>query len=130
MKQVHSIVTELLIKKKNNKSVEINWFQKFLKHHLQIKTAYVSSLDKECAMTQNHDILADWFNLFQSLKEEYEIKIEDIYNMNEKKFMQKIIAKLRVMIFKYEKKTHMIQCDNWEWVSLIECISVEIVPRI
>jgi len=97
---------------------------------LQIKTAYVSSLDKECAMTQNHDILADWFNLFQSLKEEYEIKIEDIYNMNEKKFMQKIIAKLRVMIFKYEKKTHMIQCDNWEWVSLIECISVEIVPRI
>ncbi len=75
-------------------------------------------------MTQNHDILADWFNLFQSLKEEHEIKIKDIYNMNEKKFMQKIIAKLQVMIFKYEKKTHMIQCDNWEWVSLIECISI------
>ncbi len=28
------------------------------------------------------------------------------------------------MIFKYEKKTHMIQCDNREWVSLIECISM------
>ncbi len=27
--------------------------------YLQIKTAYVSSLDKERAMTQNSDILAD-----------------------------------------------------------------------
>ncbi len=64
-------------------------------------------------MTQNHDILADWFNLFQSLKKEHEIEIEDIYNMNEKRFMQRIIAKLQVMIFKYEK-TYMTQCDNRE----------------
>ncbi len=64
-------------------------------------------------MTQNHDILAGWFNLFQSLKKEHEIEIEDIYNMNEKKFMQRVIAKLRIMIFKYEK-THMTQCDNRE----------------
>ncbi len=34
--------------------------------------------------------------------------------MNEKKFMQRIITKLRVMIFKYEKKTQMTQCDNRE----------------
>ncbi len=124
VKQVYSIIQELLIKKSDDKSVEINWSQKFLKHHSQIKTAYVSSLDKERAITQNHDILADWFNLFQSLKEEHEIEIEDIYNMNEKRFMQRIIAKLWVMIFKYEKKTHMIQCDNREWVSLIEYISM------
>jgi len=59
VKQVRSIAQELLIKKNDDKSVEINWFQKFLKSHSQIKTAYVSSLDKERAMTQNHDILAD-----------------------------------------------------------------------
>ena len=124
MKQVHSIAQELLIKKSNDKSVEINWSQKFLKRHSQIKTVYVSLLDKERAMTQNHNILADWFNLFQSLKEEHEIKIENIYNMNEKKFMQRVIAKLQIMIFKYEKKTHMTQCDNRKWVSLIEYISM------
>ena len=43
--------------------------------------------------------------------------------MNEKRFMQRVIAKLRVMIFKYEK-TYMTQCDNWKWVSLIEYISM------
>ncbi len=36
--------------------------------------------------------------------------------------MQEVIAKLWVMIFKYEKKIHMFQCDNQEWVSLIEYI--------
>jgi len=60
-------------------------------------------------MTQDHDILTDWFNLFQSLKKEHEIEIEDIYNMNEKGFMQEVVAKLRVMISKYEKKAHMTQ---------------------
>jgi len=114
VKQVRSIAAELLVKKGDDKPVGINWPQKFLKRHPQIKTAYVSSLDKERAMTQNLDILADWFNLFQSLKEEHEIEIEDIYNMNEKKFMQEVIAKLRVMIFKYEKKAHMTQCGNRE----------------
>jgi hypothetical protein len=84
VKQVHSIAKELLIKKNDDKSVEINWSQKFLKRHSQIKTAYVSSLDKKRVMTQNHNILTDWFNLFQSLKKEHEIKIKDIYNMNEK----------------------------------------------
>jgi len=48
------------------------------------------------------------------LKEEHEIEIEDIYNMNEKGFMQRVIAKLRIMISKYEKKTHMTQCGNRE----------------
>jgi len=47
-------------------------------------------------MAQDHDILADWFNLFQSLKKEHEIEIEDIYNMDEKRFMQRVVAKLRV----------------------------------
>jgi len=59
VEQVRSIAAELLVKKRNDKSVEINWPQKFLKRHSQIKTAYVSSLDKERAMTQNLDILAD-----------------------------------------------------------------------
>jgi len=45
VEQVRSIAKELLVKKSDNKSVGINWPQKFLKRHSQIKTAYVSSLD-------------------------------------------------------------------------------------
>jgi len=125
VEQVRSIAAELLVKKGNDKPVGINWPQKFLKRHPQIKTAYIPPLDKERAMAQDPAILAGWFNLFQSLKEEHGIEIEDIYNMDEKGFMQGVIAKLRVMISKYEKKAHMTQCGNREWVSLIECISMD-----
>jgi hypothetical protein len=51
VKQVRSIAKELLIKKSDDKSVEVNWLQKFLKRHSQIKTVYISPLDKERAMT-------------------------------------------------------------------------------
>ncbi len=124
MEQVRSIAGELLIKKGDDKPVGVNWPQKFLKRHSDIKTVYIPPLDKERAMAQDHDILAGWFNLFQSLKKEHGIEIEDIYNMDEKGFMQGVVAKLRVMISKYEK-AHMTQCGNREWVSLIECISMD-----
>lgn len=114
MEQIRSIAKELLIKKGDDKSIGINWPQKFLKRHPEIKTVYIPPLDKERAMTQDHDILAGWFNLFRSLKEEHGIEIEDIYNMDEKGFLQGVIAKLRVMISKYEKKAHMTQCGNRE----------------
>jgi len=51
VEQVRSIVDELLIKKGNNKLIEINWPQKFLKRHSEIKTIYIPSLNKERAMT-------------------------------------------------------------------------------
>ena len=44
----------------------------------------------------------------------YDIQNSDIYNMNEKDFMIKVIAKLRVMILKHKKKTYMTQLENRE----------------
>ena len=39
--------------------------------------------------------------------------------------MQGVIGKFKVMISKYKKKAYMTQCGNREWVSLIECVSVD-----
>jgi len=85
VKQVRSIAKELLIKKGDDKPVGINWPQKFLKRHPQIKTAYVPPLDKERAMTQDLDILADWFNLFQSLKKEHKLSMKE-ERINEQRY--------------------------------------------
>ena len=85
-----------------------------MKRHSSIKTAYISSLNKERVMTQNSAIFMNWFQLFLSLKMKYDIQNSDIYNMNEKGFMMKVIAKLRVMISKHEKKTYMTQSENRE----------------
>ena len=45
--------------------------------------------------------------------------------MDEKDFMQGVIAKLRVMISKHIKKPAMTQYGNREWVSLVECLSID-----
>ncbi len=45
--------------------------------------------------------------------------------MDEKGFLQGYISKLRVMISKDQKKAYMTQCGNREWVSLIECVSID-----
>ncbi len=45
--------------------------------------------------------------------------------MNEKRFMQRVIAKLRIMIFKYEKKTHtMTQCDDPSYAPMLVAMLV------
>ena len=95
-----------------------------MSRHPQIRTAYVPPLDKERASAEDYGTLASWFELFSRFREEYAVKEQDIYNMDEKGFMQSVIAKLRVMISKYEKKAYMTQCGNREWVFLVECVSM------
>ena len=62
------------------------------------------------------------------------VEDDDVWNMDEKGSMQGVIAKLRVMLAKWEltkdglakeklKKPHMTQCGNREWVLLLECVS-------
>lgn len=126
VEQVRSMANELLLAKGDTNDIGINWPQKFMKRHTEIKTAYIPPLDKERAMAQDPTILSGWFDLYLQLKTEFEVDERDIYNMDEKGFMQGVIAKLRVMIPKYEKKkAYMTQCGNREWVSLIECVSLD-----
>lgn len=55
---------------------------------------------------------------------EYNVQDQDIWNMDEKGVMQGVMAKFRVMVSADERKKHMTQCGNREWVSLLECISM------
>ena len=116
---------ELLRLKGDDEPIGINWPSKFLKRHPSIKSVYVPPLDKERAMAEDPKIIDHWFGLFSQLKEQYNIDHRDVYNMDEKGFLQGFIPKLKVMINKNEKKAYVTQPGNREWVSLIECISMD-----
>ena len=116
---------ELLRNKGDSKPIGINWPQKFLRRNPSIKTVYTPPLDKERAMAEDPRIIAHWFDLFVQLKKQYNIEDCDTYNMDEKGFLQGIIPKLKVMIGRHEKKAYMTQPGNREWVSLIECVSMD-----
>jgi hypothetical protein len=79
-------------------------------------------LDKERALAQDRDIIADWFDLYLATKIKYGIEDEDTYNMDEKGYMMGVIGKLRVVVSRHEQKPYMTPCGNLEWVSLIEYV--------
>ena len=118
--QIRDLTTELLRKKGDTKALGVNWVQKLLRRHHDLKSA-----DKEHAMVRDRQIFDNWFTLYSKAKAEYSIYESDIWNMDEKGFMQEVIEKNRVFASKHEKKTYIMQPDNRELVSLIESVSMD-----
>ena len=83
-------------------STNKNWIQKFLRKHFHLINKYVSSLNKNRIIIQHSIILQKWFDLFQRHRILFNVKNENIYNMNEKNFLQNVIVKLKIIIDKYE----------------------------
>ena len=54
------------------------------------------------------------------MQKEYDVQIEDTYNMDEKGFAMGLLGKHRVICPKGQTST-LTQDGNREWVSLIEC---------
>lgn len=103
VEQVRFLTQELCQKKGDNAPIGINYTQKFMNRHKDLKTKYIPPLDKERANAQDPVLLQGWFELFQQTKTRFQIQEEDIYNMDEKGFMMGVVAKLKVIISKYDK---------------------------
>ena len=89
-----------------------------------LQAKYSSILDQDQFLAQNRDIIQDWFNLYQSIKVEYGILDEDIYNMNENGYMIDIVGSSKVVFSKYQKQAFINQAGNRECASLIEAIDI------
>ena len=117
---------ELLRAKGDLAPLGVNWIKKFISRNPLIKSIYVPALDNQRALAEDPVIFSHWFDLFLRLKSEYEIQDHDVYNMDEKGFAMGVQGSKHVMINKTEKKKpETSQPGNREWVSLIECISMD-----
>lgn len=85
---------------------------------------FSQALDKERATTHNKELINDWFDLYAQILKDYDLQSSNIYNMNEKNFVMRIADKCKVICSKEQLST-IIQDDNQEWVSLIECVSFD-----
>jgi hypothetical protein len=65
----------------------------------------------------------EYFKLFSSLQQQYNIAPEDIYNMDEKGFCMGAIQRSHVLIPVHEREAFLRQDGSREWISVIECIS-------
>jgi hypothetical protein len=58
-------------------------------------------------LAQEYDILKHWFDLFTFQKLKYNIYPDDIYNIDEKGCMLRVIRKPRVIVGRSERKLDM-----------------------
>ncbi len=84
----------------HNDDLNINWIQKFLQHHMKLTFMFSQASNKEHAVTHNEELINNWFNLYIKILENYDLQSSDIYNMNEKDFIIRIISKCRVICFR------------------------------
>ncbi len=120
--QIQFMTMKLLWSSQQNDDLNINWIQRFLQRHTKLTFVFSQALNKERAVTHNKELINDWFDLYTQVLEDYDLQSSDIYNMNEKDFVMRIASKCRVICFKEQLST-MTQDNNWEWVSLIKCVS-------
>jgi len=125
IERLRQIATNLLVEKGDTRDLGVHWTDQFLARHPDLRSKFVEALDKERAKAQDIDILQDWFELYKATCVKYNIKPRNRHNVDEKGLMMGFIGKVRVIISKYEKKVYMTQPGNREWVSLIECISLD-----
>lgn len=116
---------EILKAKGDNEDLGIHWTESFLKRHPTLRAQFVNPLDKERVLAQDPEILSSFYGLFQDTVAKYNISTNNIYNMDEKGCMMGVVGKVRVIVPKREKNQVLAQCGNREWVSLIECISID-----
>ena len=47
---------ELLVAKGDTEDLGVHWTEQYIDRHLQLKSKFVSTLDKKCAEAQDYDI--------------------------------------------------------------------------
>jgi hypothetical protein len=73
--------------------------------------------------TLNIGTISEYFELYNSLQQKYNIAPQDTYNMDEKGFAMGVVQRSHVVIPISERDAFLRQDGNREWVSMIETIS-------
>ena len=66
-----------------------------------------------------------WFDTFEKVVEKYDIKTENIYNMDESGFAIGQIEATRIIVRAEARAQWQAQPGRQEWVSVLECICAD-----
>ena len=82
----------------SQKPVGVNWVNRFIKRHDEIKTRYSRRYDHQRAVCEDPKIIQEWFNLVHNTIAKYGILEQDIYNFDETGFAMGITSTTKVSI--------------------------------
>ena len=127
-KQIRQFTLEILAHKSpqpqgSQPPLSEQWHRKLLKRHPEIKRVSARGIDRVRASVAHIGTITEYFKLYYSLQQKYNITAQDMYNMDEKGFSMGAIQRSNVVIPVAEREAFLRQDGNREWVSVIETIS-------
>jgi DDE superfamily endonuclease/Tc5 transposase DNA-binding domain len=101
------------------------WPQRFLHRHPDLATVISRTIESARLKETSHKAIEDWFNTFEETIAEYQISVENMYNMDETGFSIGNIKGAYVVVNKTLQTKLKAHPGRQEWVTVIECVSAD-----
>jgi hypothetical protein len=90
-----------------------HWIDRFLIRHSEYRTKFSRHLDQERHWSSDSTIFVQWFDLVRKTMIKYNIASEDVYNINEKKYMMNVNEKTQWVIFfvDFSRISFILKCS-------------------
>lgn len=106
--------------------VLVNWARSFKKRHPDLKARWSTGLESCCAQCLNRPLVNEYFDILEEVITEYNIPVENIYNMDEKGIQMGIGKRTMVLVDRDQKgAAYHIEDGNWELVTVIETVCAD-----
>jgi len=101
------------------------WHKRFLNRHSELESIIPESIEAVRIKETSAAVIQKWFDDINYLIQTHDIQPQDTYNMDETGFSIGSIKATRVIIDKTQRSRYAAQPGRQEWVSVIECISMD-----
>ena len=107
----------------SGKSIGVLWPKRFLARHPDLKIKATTSLEKCHAKALNTTAVEGFYDILEKVVEEFSIKPENTWNMDEKGVQLGIGAKIAAIIDREQSSVYSVEDGNRELVTIIEAVS-------
>jgi DDE superfamily endonuclease/Tc5 transposase DNA-binding domain len=105
--------------------IGVSWVQRFLHRHPELETACSRTIEGARVRDVTKNALYGWFDEFEKIIAEKNIRVEDMYNMDETGFAIGVIQRSYVVVNKNSKERYSAQPGRQEWASVVECVCAD-----
>ena len=106
-------------------SIGDSWVQRFIHRHPELGTACSHTIEAARIKDVTREDLDRWFVEFEKTIKEKNIRIEDMYNMDETGFAIGVVQRSYVVVNKELKTRYQAQPGRQEWTSVVECVCAD-----
>jgi hypothetical protein len=99
-----------------------SWVKHFKARHPDLKVKWSSPLEKCQAASLNPTLVNEYYDLLETTIKEYDIPVENIYNMDEKGIQLGIGQKVKAFVDHDQKDVYSVEDGNRELITMIECV--------